>query len=364
MKTELYKKLKIFHFASILRTQIQKKNLFGVIFGNFGAQNMGDEAILSGELAELNRVYGVNVVVVSKNPPEIKRLHNTPSISLHNPILVLSKILRADFVLVGGGGIICKADRGILGIIYQTYTTLLYFVIPKMLRKKIYVLGLGIYENTNPLILKASLSLLKSVDLLTVRDFHSYNLLKKHNIKSRIYKDNSFLMSQFKKSEVLKIAFFKKNYDKNNRNVGIALLAPEEKSEEEYLISELIRMVRSGSKNTHYWFYSCDFQKGFNNDLLFSKKIIKRITKDLGHEISYSIVPTTLSPQTFFSSFVLMDFIISMRLHASIFAYRNNIEFLGLTYDRKCTSFLKSVGKMPENIKSLNFKKSLLLNTI
>ncbi len=364
MKGKNYKDLKVFHFADLITKQFNKKNLSGVVFGNFGAQNMGDETILSGELTEINRISGVNAVVVSKNPDEIGRLHHTSSISLYNPLKIFNDILTSDFVIVGGGGIICKPDRGFMGIIYQIYTLLFSLLLPKLLKKRIFVLGLGIYENANPLILKTSMHLLRPVDLLTVRDFHSYALLKKHGVKSQIYKDNSFLMAQLKKNEIRNDIYFRKNYHDKSYNLGLALLSPEKKSEEKYLISEITQLIKANNKNTHYWFYACDYQKGFNNDLIFIHKVIDQITKDIGYTIRYSIVPTSFTPQKFFSSFMLMDYIISMRLHASIFAYRNKIEFTGLTYDTKCTSFLESIGKIPVRLDGLRQNNKLLFNTI
>ncbi len=362
MKINSYKKLKVFHFADAIAKQLNKKNLSCVIFGNFGAQNLGDEAILAGQLTELRKIPGINVVVVSKNPTDIKRLHKTASISLRNPLNILLNIFKSNFVIVGGGGIICKSDRGPLGIIYQLYTLIMYILVPKLLRKKVYAIGLGIYENSNPFILKASIMLLRTVDILTVRDFHSLNLLKKHNAKSQIYKDNSYLMKQHTKNDLLKNGFFKKHYKKYKYNVGLALMSPENKSEEDYLILELTQFINTQSTNVHYWFYSCDYQVGFKNDQDFAKKVIDILVHNSLISTNYSVVPRSLTPQQFFSSFALLDHMISMRLHSSIFSYRNNLNFIGITYDKKSDSFLESIGKIPVSLKKT--KINLLINTI
>ena len=51
-----------------------------------------------------------------------------------------------------------------------------------------------------------------------------------------------------------------------------------------------------------------------------------------------------------------MDYVIAMRFHAAVFAYRNGINFTGISYDKKCASFLKSVGKEPVEIRDVTWK--------
>ncbi|HUQ85828.1 MAG TPA: polysaccharide pyruvyl transferase family protein [Candidatus Limnocylindrales bacterium] len=364
MKIDKYKQLKIFHFAKYIQKKYEMANLNVLIFGNFGAQNFGDEAILAGEIQELKKISNISITVVSKNPDQIKKIHNISSIYLYNPLILLKKLIKTNLVIVGGGGIICKSDRGLIGILYQFYTLFMYLLLPKMLCKKICALGLGVYDNSNPLILKISLILLRSIEEVTLRDFHSYELLNKYNISSKLYKDNSFLMDLQTRDKILKSDFFKKKYNKKFYNVGLALMRPENNTEKNYIVAELVRLINNNPTNTHYWFYACDYQIGFDNDLLFAQEIIKEINKTSEFKVRYSIIPTSLSPQMFFSSFILMDYIISMRLHASIFAYRNNVNFMGLTYDRKCTSFLDSIGKVPIDLKFTKDKTNLLFNTI
>ncbi len=345
MKIDIYKKLKVFKFSELIKSVHGKSNLSCLIFGNFGAMNLGDEAILAGEINELKNIKNIHITVVSRNPKYTSKLHGVESISIYSIYSIIKQIIKSDFIIIGGGGIICKADRGLIGLTYQLYMLFLYFASPKLLNKKVYVLGIGIYTNSNLLVLKAATIFLKSAEIITVRDFHSYDYLKSKNIKSKLYKDNSYLMELSSNKDVGKDTFFAKHIQKNKRNIGISILKPKNKSEENFLKSEIKKFVKNNFKDSIFWFYSCDFQKGFYNDYLFSKEIIRYLKSDLGDEFTSYLIPTSWGPQKFFSSFKFMDMFFTTRLHSSIFAHRMGINFKAYSYDQKCSSFLNAIGK-------------------
>ncbi len=357
MKNDKYKNLKTFHFANMIKKSLPTGKRSGVIFGNFGAMNLGDEAILAGEIYELSKIKNLKVSVVSRNPKNTESLHKVKAISLYSLLTIIRQVRKSNFVIVGGGGIICKADRGIIGFIYQLYMLLLYFIIPRIYKKKIYAMGLGIYKNSNPIILSIATHLLRFAEIVTVRDYHSFVYLKSKKLHAGLYKDNSYLMNLAAKSEVLKDKFFKKKYNSKMKNMGLALLKPDSVKEEKYLLSEIEKMLNKNYKDTTFWFYACDYQNGYFNDEQFAQKIYKTLGKNLDIRRSMIIVPPGFFPIKFFSSFKLMDSFISMRLHAAIFSYRNRIDFLGITYDEKCTSFLESIGKKPIDIQKFDIRQ-------
>lgn len=345
MKKDIYKNLKKFSLSGFIKKMHPKKSLRGVIFGNFGAMNLGDEAILAGELKELKKVSNLKVHVVSRNPGEIERVHHAKSISLFNVVKIINEVRESDFIIVGGGGIMCKSDRNLIGLTYQIYTLILSLLLPKLFKKNIYAVGIGVYRNTNPFILYVAILLLRSVKLLTVRDFHSHELLREKNVKSTLFKDNSFLMDLLSKKTVQKYKFFENKYNTGKKNIGFALMKPDGKLDEERAIKRIIAYVKKHYKESNFWFYSCDFQGNYYNDRKFSEKVYDRIKKEVGSGPVCFFIPENWSPQKFFSSFKLMDYFVTMRLHASIFAYRNNIKFESIPYDIKCVSFLESIGK-------------------
>lgn len=353
MKNDKYATLPLFKFSEYLAQDNSRQIKSALIFGNFGAKNFGDESILAGEIQELNKINNVNISVIARNPKEVTRLHKVNSVSLYSLPKVVGSIIKSDIVIVGGGGLICKADKGLWGILYQTYMLFLYFLLPLIFNKKIYALGMGVYKNTNPLVLELAISLLRRVSKVTVRDFHSYELLKRKNVKVEIYKDNSYLMDLESKSEISKDKILAKVQEKNRKNVGFALLKPKNQDNEKHLISEITKLILAHKSQVNFWFFPCDFQ-GRDNDLIFALQIKKSVLVLIKSEVNINIVPTTLSPQVFFSLFKLMDHMVTMRLHGAIFSYRNNIKITGITYDEKCTSFLESIGKNPISIQDFN----------
>lgn len=344
MTKDKYQLLPTLHLADEIKKRHIKKNIKCIIFGNFGAYNIGDEAILAGEIQQLQQIPNISITVVGRYPKEIKRLHKVHAVSLYTLHQIRKELKKADFVIVGGGGLINKVERNFIGFFYQLYMLLVFFFLPRMYKKKLYITGIGIYDNANPLIINAALPFFKQASLITVRDHHSQDFLKKKNVHSHLYKDNSFLMDLTPITQVLQESFFKENYKKEKMNIGISLVNPENKKIEKKLIAELAKFIKKYNEKAHFWIYATDNNPEYVNDLKFTTNVMEHIKKLLKEEIVIHIVPIDSKPQTYFSSIKLMNFMIATRFHAQIFAYRNKIPFAGISYDKKCASFIESIG--------------------
>lgn len=351
-----YQKLKLFHLAPIIKKNHSKKHLRSIVFGNFGSMNKGDDAILAAELSDLHTVPGITAKVVARFPEEVKHLQ--PNVlSYYSPRKIIKEIKRADFVVVGGGGLICKVERGLIGFVYQLYMLFLFYMVPKFFKKKIYTEGIGVYSNTNPLILKIALHCLKFSTLITVRDQHSHDLLKKNNIVSSLCKDSTFLMPLQSKKSLLADAYFKANYREDRKNIGISLVGPESKKEQKKLIHEIGSFIKKNHEAADFWFFATDYHKSYKNDAHFGEMLQEYVAKEIKGDVIFHFIPTEWDAEKFFSSFQLMDYFIGMRLHSLIFAYRSKINFSGIVYDKKCASFLTSIGKESIEIKQVSAEK-------
>ncbi len=327
-----------------------------LIIGNFGAMNYGDEAILAGELEELKKVPGLTVVVAARFPNEVKRIHGVEAVSLYSLQRVVAEVQNSDFVIVGGGGIINKFERGLFGLAYQLYMLVICFQAPRIYKKKIYALGLGVYSNAHPFIKRITTSMLRNSQMTTVRDYHSYDYLKSKNINARLYKDNSYSMKILPAEKVREDKYFKKYYKNNKINVAISLVKPDSKKEEKHLLNQISTFIENNYPIADFWFYSSDYNPSYINDEKFGHKLHEILKKKLGKKAKFNFIPTDWHPQKFFSSLKLMDFVVTMRFHTTLFTYRNNIDFLGITYDTKCTSLLQSIGKNPLSVKNLHWE--------
>lgn len=350
MQFKNYAAIPSFPFAEKINVDFKEKKLKALIFGNFGAMNYGDEAILAGQLHELQKVKNLSTSVISRFPDTVRKLH-TNGISMLNIPGIIKAMYTSDFLIVGGGGLFCKNDAGFMGIFFQLYMILLFFMLPMVLQKKLYVLGIGFYKNTNPVISAIVRPLLKKVEMVTVRDTYSYMYLSSKGISVELYKDHSLFMELLPITNILRDTFIKTRFTKKRFNVGIAIKKPETAYETAKLLNALTTFIAANADDTDFWIFPLDNHAGYNDrkfaeDICFFSKIHQNVR--------IHILPTHWHPSKLFSSFQLMDYFIAMRFHGLVYAYRYNIPMYGMTYDEKCTSFLESIGKKTIEIRQVS----------
>lgn len=76
------------------------------VAGNFGFENLGDEAILAALLAELRRHHpGLTCTVTAGDGPRAAALHGVATVPLSDPAAMAAAVGESDLVVVGGGGL-------------------------------------------------------------------------------------------------------------------------------------------------------------------------------------------------------------------------------------------------------------------
>ncbi len=76
------------------------------VAGNFGFENLGDEAILAALLAELRRHHpGLTCTVTAGDGPRAAALHGVATVPLSDPAAMAAAVAESDLVVVGGGGL-------------------------------------------------------------------------------------------------------------------------------------------------------------------------------------------------------------------------------------------------------------------
>src|SRR5260370_14977611 len=123
----------------------------------------------------------------------------------------------------------------------------IFLFLPLVLRKKVYVLGIGFYKNTNIVISTITKLLLKRVSLVTVRDTYSYAHLLSSGNKVNLFKDNSFLMELLPLEEVVKDTFFQTRFSKARYNVGIGVKKTQTKYDTTKLLSALSKLIQDNA---------------------------------------------------------------------------------------------------------------------
>ena len=342
IKAKKYTELPIFRFSKVLETDFPSGKAKGLIFGNFGAFNYGDEALLAGQIKELRSIRKHPISVVARFPHMVKKMHKVPAISMFDFRQIVKAVYTSDFVMVGGGGLFCKNDGGFIGLSFQIYILLLFLFLPMLLGKKVYAVGIGFYKNTNPAIAFFARLLLQKAAVVTVRDTYSYLYLLTYGNRAVLYKDSSYLMDMVSKKNIEREKIFKNKLVKKKYHVGIAVKKPATDHETKKITTELTKFIKKNKADTVFWFFPNDNHAGYT-DVQFSKDIIAKV----GENVKAYLIPEHWHPDQFFSSFKLMNYFIAMRFHSLVFSHRNEIPFYGMTYDEKCSSFLESIGRKP-----------------
>jgi polysaccharide pyruvyl transferase WcaK-like protein len=350
---DLYATLSTFSLSDYIKSKKLSCKKF-LIFGNFGAYNLGDEAILAGQIEDLKKNKKSEITVISRYPDVVKKLHNVDSVSLFSLVSVIKGIASSDAVITGGGGLFCKNDRGIRGILFQLYTLGLFMLLPHLFRKKVIVWGIGIYSDMEKIIAFWCKILLQRALVVTVRDHASYKVTQAMQIDAQLAKDNSYLMRLKDAKSFIRDPFFTTIELSTHRNVGVALNKPDTAREEKKLIQGIQNIITKEYKTTRFWFYSMDTHPTYPSDFDFTNHILDSLDNKIKEQLQYVILPTDRHPTWLFSTFQFLDGFIALRLHGSIFAYRYSLPSVGLTYSEKCSSFIKATGKKPYAMTALS----------
>lgn len=337
MKSYPYKSLSIFHFAQEIESFRDRKKTNCLIFGNFGAMNCGDEAILAGEIAEINKLAPhIKITVVSRYPDRVKSVHGNKltAVATRQISKVISAVIKSDIVIFGGGGLICKIRSGLRGQLFQIYFMSFFLLLPLVLQKKVYALGIGVYSNASQLSLFLATILLKKVQKVTVRDAHSLRLLQTRGVEATLNKDNSYLMELNPK---------RKRLTSTNLNVGLALRVPFTHIEQKILTTSIVKLINKHFANCTFWFFELDRQSIKDGDHFITKDINRKVTKQARQKIKIYTFEKNTHPKKIFSDLGKMDAIVAMRLHSMIFADRQGVPLFCVPYDIKCVSFIESI---------------------
>ena len=192
-----------------------------------GSFNLGDEAVIASFLRNIKLLdKDIEVVVFSCNPEKTKKMHGIESIKLEmSPLSLLKnlpKIVKEfrsmDLLVWGGGNLITDAPS-------QLYTPFHLFKIflAKLMKKKVavYAIGVGqVKSDFTKFIVKKALT---RVDLITLRDEESRNILKKLGIKKKMYSevDPAFDLKPAEKKKAIEII---NSYRIDEKNLMIAFV--------------------------------------------------------------------------------------------------------------------------------------------
>ncbi|AKO94734.1 polysaccharide pyruvyl transferase family protein [Priestia filamentosa] len=317
------------------------------IIGNYGHDNNGDEAILSGILTQLNTL-GIRkgeIVIFSNNPSNTESRYNIKAVPLlhkkGNFILsVLHTVKQSfkimkdlDLLIIGGGGLLMdmyKRDAPL----YSTLGLLGYYA-----KCRIVIYGVG----AGPITTKAGKFFIKTLankaDSISVRDVKSKELLKAIGIRKEIdiIGDPAFAIepvqkrsktNELKKVAVTAVPYFSKQYwpqrDDNKYEAYVKGMARN--------LDELIE--KTGATITF-------FSTKYPQDVEVTREIYDMMT----YKQSVRLKDENLHPDEIVKLCAEQDLIIGTRLHSLILSVVASTPVLGVGYHHKVEHFLQALGK-------------------
>ncbi len=302
--------------------------------GYYGFDNAGDEALLAAITSSIKRLQSdAEFVVFSGSPSKTSTLHGFRAVYYKNPWTVIRELRSADLLISGGGSI------------FQDITSpfsLPYYIsvvaLAKLLRKPVVFYAQGVGPINRPFSKFLMRLVGNRVDLITLRDIASSQLLLEMGITRpplSVTADPVFSLQPEERDRNRIERLLRAYQIVNQPLVGVAVR--QWKALEGYqpnLARLLDQLATRGFKIVF-------LAMSYPDDIVESKRVADLMT----HEPV--IVDEHLMSQEHLALIDQLQLMIAMRLHALIFAANRGIPFAGISYDPKVESFLKSFGLEP-----------------
>ncbi|EPR08011.1 polysaccharide pyruvyl transferase CsaB [Ruminiclostridium papyrosolvens] len=327
-----------------------KGNKYDVIVsGYYGFGNIGDDAMLRSIVDNLKEQKpGISILALSRNPLETARNYGVSAINRKNIFKVYSSMKKAKLFVYGGGNIIqdSTSSRSLMFYLGTAW-------LAKKLKLKImfYANGIGpINKSGNT---EHSRKILNMADVITVRERFSLNELKKMGIsgpKIALTADAAFAVNI--------------NPDELNDSRNLSGLSPDKKyagfsvrrcpgfEEQQHVKYEQAIAEAADYVFNKYGLEPVFIPMEYNVDINTIKNIISKMkTKNYIISNNHNVVET-------FSVIHKMDIMVSMRLHALIFAAYLKVPFMGISYQPKVDGFLEYINQPSAgNVKEITFER-------
>ncbi|WP_024832263.1 polysaccharide pyruvyl transferase CsaB [Ruminiclostridium josui] len=320
-----------------------------IVSGYYGFGNIGDDAMLRSIVDNLKEQKpDISILALSRNPLETTRNYGVSAINRKNMFKVYSSMKKSKLFVYGGGNIIqdSTSSRSLLFYLGTAW-------LAKKLKLKImfYANGIGpINKSSNT---ERSRRILNMADVITVREKFSLNELKKMGIigpKIMLTADAAFAVNI--------------NSDELNDSRNFSGLSPDKKyagfsvrrcpgfEEQQHVKYEQAIAEAADYVFIKYGLEPVFIPMEYNVDIFTIKNIISKMkTKNYIISNNHTVIET-------FSVINKMDIIVSMRLHALIFAAYLKVPFIGISYQPKVDGFLEYINQPTAgNVKEINFER-------
>lgn len=320
-----------------------------VISGYYGYGNIGDEAILESMIYDLRNFLNPEDIIILSNNPDSTLKYGIKSYSSRSITGNIKSLYKADLFISGGGGL--TNDWETFSFLVYSFRVLLASIICK--KSMIYAQGIGpLHSKINRNITKF---ILNQVDLITVRDEESKDLLKNIGVKKQIYvtSDPVFTLKPADEKKIKKI--LESNNIKSGEKLIIITIRSLLEKEGAFKFKETIAAFVDYLIDRNFKVIFMPFQPDHDKEILDETiNLVKN--KDRIKTIE------GYSPRETIGIIKKADMVIGMRLHSLIFATITGTPLIGLIYDTKVKNFLNIVNQLNNAIYIQDIELSKLVD--
>jgi polysaccharide pyruvyl transferase CsaB len=307
-----------------------------MISGYYGFNNFGDEAILKSMVrAFKEKIPQIKILVLSQNPLKTSQTYQVKAINRLHLISILNCLRDTNLFISGGGGLLQDSTGKGWSILY--YLGLILGA--KIIRVPVMIYAQGIGPIRQPVNKKLMRWILNKVDLITVRDNFSKELLENLGVvKPSIYvnSDPSFLLNKKDINCILNnYPHIQELMNSDNRPIiGVSVRKYKgNRSDLKIMFAQLADYLIEKYKVKIVFL---PFK--FDDDVQVSEEILSLMKNQA------DILKIKLEPEELISILSKFSLMIGVRLHSIIFSSMANLPFIAFKYDPKVKNFVAELG--------------------
>jgi len=313
--------------------------------GYYGFGNAGDDALLQTILKSIES-FDRNITIISKNPLPLNLMKKNKNVELNNINLVKAMFIN-DVVIYGGGSQL--QDFGTFKNFLTLLRSLILNWIMKLRNKKVVYLGISIGPISSLRGKYLVKKIMKSCDLVIVRDQESFDFLMNISEDLSKYMLSPDLVLSFERDR--KLAYIKE--ENIQKTLGINLMPhyseiKKDEKVEKIFMNNIVALIKENPEIKIKFF---QFQnKSIMNDERTYEKLKKHIAvqniKVKVEFIKYKNIENLVSEMR------NCNFFIGMRLHSAVLCDVLKIPHIMLSYHPKGIGYAQYLG----------YKESMVVN--
>ena len=325
-------------YRTILRRQERKKALKGrrdgaLVCGAYGRGNAGDDAILEAIVTELRQIDpDLPIWVLSRSPDSTRLTYRVNSIYTFAVPRFLWRMGRTRLYINGGGSLMqdVTSHRSLWFYLFTISAA-------KRLGCQVMMYGCGIGPIHSPANRRRAAKVLqKSVDAITLRDTHSREELEDMGVTNPeiILSADPTVILPAAPEQVVDGILESQGIDPRGRYIGFALRPWPGFEEKAALFG-----AAADYAYEKYGLIPVFLPIERRLDVGAAKLAAQHM------KAPHYILPETGSSDHTIGLFARMQVVVSMRLHALVFAAGQGVPLVGVVYDQKISSFLSYIGQ-------------------